>query len=293
MKKYIILLTCTVLGITAALSLPYFVDAVAPEVKAEVLNPKDITSTVVCSGIIEASESVEVSLDSAVIPREIEVSEGDRVSKGDLLFKGDTGALSASTSGSSIERINSPENGIVTSISAVKDKRAAAQTVLMTIAKDDSLTVKIQISENNIADVREGQSVIVTGNGFKGVEYSGKIKRISAIAKNTSSGTVIEAVAELYNTDDRIRPGYTARVSIITKEAEPASVVSYESVSKDENGEFVYVVSENWARKRYVVTGRDSDSGIEILSGVSIGETLVCDASKISHDGQRIKATIG
>ena len=75
--------------------------------------------------------------------------------------------------------------------------------------------------------------------------------------------------------DNRLKPGYTAKTSIILSEPEMMTLVPYEIINQDENGEYVYLLENNKAVKRYIQTGAELSEGIEIISGIKNGDYLI------------------
>ena len=313
MKKYIILFCCTLLGVGVALALPSFVAAVTPDVAVILAKPDDIETAVLCTGKIEAADNVEMKLSVPVRPDRIEVEAGDRVKKGQLLFTVDKEATVQAMAGVTEQSgslqdgaepetlvpdsVSAPSDGIVTEVNISTDKVAKASSVLMTIAKSETLQVRMSISENLISSVETGQRVIITGNGFKGVEYGGQIKKVQSSARSTATSggeeVVVEAIAEIFNPDERIKPGFTAKVRIITDVGRSVITLPYEAVMQDsENQEFVYVVHEHWMHKRKVDTGRETDSGLEIISGVEAGDLVVARPDEVKNQNARINPVV-
>lgn len=319
MKKYVILFCCTLAGVALALSIPGLASLLAPEVEVLVVKPDDIETAVLCTGKIEAAEEANVTLSVPVKPQRIEVEAGDRVTAGQLLFTVDrdatvqamarpdaggapSGAQNAPPAGGSAsgdpipERVEAPFDGIVTALNVSADRVAEASSVLATIAKSESLQVRMSISESLISSVRVGQRVIITGSGFQGVEYGGQILKVFSSARETAAGggdeVVVEAIARIFSPDERLKPGFTAKVRIITEVGSGVITVPYEAVMEEDGEEYVYVAFDHWLHKRSVETGRDTDAGLEILSGLKAGDLIAAHPDAVKRPNARIDPVI-
>ena len=77
------------------------------------------------------------------------------------------------------------------------------------------------------------------------------------------------------NPDDNLKAGYTANAKIMLSEPITMTVVPYEAVNQDDKGEYVYILEENKAVRRYVTTGYELSDGIEVTSGLSSGDYVI------------------
>ena len=77
------------------------------------------------------------------------------------------------------------------------------------------LQVKISVDENDISDINIGQSVKITGSGFKDKEYHGTVQKIYPSARQQQSGTntetVVDAIVSIDDADEYIKPGFNIR----------------------------------------------------------------------------------
>ncbi|MDR0991888.1 MAG: HlyD family efflux transporter periplasmic adaptor subunit [Ruminococcus sp.] len=142
------------------------------------------------------------------------------------------------------------------------------------IREFDSQTVSVQmfVPEKEISKIRAGQVAEVRGDAFPDKSYGARITAISPTATKITAGTVsrtvVEVWAEIVGTDDTLKSGYTAYVTIKVGESEEKRLLPYEAVDQDENGEFVWVAESGKAEKRYIVTGDELPDGIEVVSGL-------------------------
>ena len=97
----------------------------------------------------------------------------------------------------------------------------------------------------------------------------------TTVQKGSYSQTVVEVKIAINNPDDNLKAGYTANAKIMLSEPITMTVVPYEAVNQDDKGEYVYILEENKAVRRYVTTGYELSDGIEVTSGLSSGDYVI------------------
>lgn len=158
-------------------------------------------------------------------------------------------------------------------------------------ASSGTTEVVAYVSEKDISRVKEGQTAEITGDAFPDCVYSGTVSFICEYAENIKSGgksgAAVKIKIGINNPDEKLKAGYTAKAKLYTSEAKTIAVIPYEAVNQDSIGEFVYVFENNSAKKRYVITGKELSSGIEISSGLYPGDKVITVDSRYS-DGKTI-----
>jgi multidrug efflux pump subunit AcrA (membrane-fusion protein) len=110
----------------------------------------------------------------------------------------------------------------------------------------------------------------------------GRIRLVSPeIDRKTQMGHVRLSLSE----DPTLRIGMFARASIDAKRscgvAIPRSAIDHLTVQ---------VINGDVVETRRVRVGLTSDTAVEILEGLKVGEIVVADAGTSLHDGDRVKA---
>ncbi|MBZ4646792.1 MAG: hypothetical protein JG777_2281 [Clostridia bacterium] len=190
--------------------------------------------------------------------------------------------------------LKSPITGIITAVNVKKGSVTNSLQPIITISDIDNLQVKVNIGEYYISKIKEGQKVEITGDAFEGICYSGRVQKISPIAKQVPSGqsseTVIELTVDVIDENTVLKPGYSTEVKIITDTKDNTLILPYEAIVQDsDNNDIVYVVKDNRAYKRKVVTGAELELEIEILEGLKKGEKVILNPPKKIKDGTKVR----
>ncbi len=189
--------------------------------------------------------------------------------------------------GSSVERnsvaavIQNPENlgqkyevrapfaGIVTGRPVNLDEWIESGTQLMVIANYATMDGVIRLYEDELRSVKIGQEVILDCNGLTA---KGKITMISPFLDPDTR--TAEARATFVNPQNQLKANAYATAQIIVYQKE-ALVVPKSALLPEDLDFIVFVQTSDRFEKRFVETGIQQNSMVEILSGLNAGEVVV------------------
>ncbi len=151
--------------------------------------------------------------------------------------------------------------------------------------KGDNAIVTALVSENNIYKVKEGQKAVITGNAFPDNSYDADVISISGTAVKSANGAVFVPVEiKLSETDENIRSGYSVKAKILSDDEKEISVLPYEVIKADEDGnEFVYVLNSGVAVRKDIETGLETKEGVEITDGIDENDCIIYGDDEIEN----------
>ncbi len=200
--------------------------------------------------------------------------------------------------------VRAPFDGRVANLKVVQGQHVAAGTELMTVVDLDPIKVEVQVLEAELGDLREGREARVTFAAYPGERFSGTVESINPVVDpNTRTGRV---TVVLHNPDGRIKPGMYAEVSLDAEALPDRILVPRAAILERESGGiarrtmlFVYKPNPDGkngtADWRYVNTGQENDSLVEILPGdrpednVKPGEIVLTDGHHYLAHGTPIR----
>lgn len=165
--------------------------------------------------------------------------------------------------------LTAPFDGIVTAVNYEAGDTYASGTII-TVQDCSEYEIEASISEYDISEIEEGQSVLIKTDATGDDELTGTVTFVSPVAKTstststtaltTSSGDVNYAVTISIDTpDDRLRLDMSASLSIIIEQYEDAMTVPYNAVQTDEDGNtYVEVLDESGMTDTTDTTGGDA-----------------------------------
>ncbi len=141
------------------------------------------------------------------------------------------------------------------------------------------MIVKTKVREVDLHKIELGQKGIVQVDAYPDTDLNGTLIFIGALAaKNDSvSGQekYFQVVFEVDDNDNRLRPGMTARTSIVADKVSQVLAVPVQSIFDEGGRDVVYVWKKfNGFETREVAVGRQNEDFAEILGGLSDGEKV-------------------
>ena len=163
--------------------------------------------------------------------------------------------------------------------------RLSAGQLIGAIARSGGLAVSFQLGETDAGRVRPGQDVTVTGPGFGGLTVHGHVASVGAEAApaQVTSGPMASFAATARLDDltpaqaQAIRIGMTANLTI-TVYSHPAALVAPPAAIQGAAPAATVLVKDpksGEARATPVRLGQAAPDGIEVLSGLKPGDTVV------------------
>ncbi|WBL81074.1 efflux RND transporter periplasmic adaptor subunit [Bradyrhizobium xenonodulans] len=149
--------------------------------------------------------------------------------------------------------------------------RDSLETELFVIVDLSKVWVELSVSSADLALVKEGQSVDISLRSLTETG-TGKIVFVSPLLdKETRAARV---VASLPNPDGRWRPGSFVTAGIAVERRDVPVAVPFTAVQTVDGRKAVFVRNKEGFEKRDVVLGRRDGPAVEIVSGLSAGETV-------------------
>jgi multidrug efflux pump subunit AcrA (membrane-fusion protein) len=171
-------------------------------------------------------------------------------------------------------KIKSPISGIVAQKAKwVGEKVSFSDSHIATIIDINSVFIEVEISESNNFKINLGQKAVARFDAYPGVKYGGVVHFINPVVNSESRTFKIHILAN--NPGLKLKPGMFSRSEIILKETSNSIAIPPECIIIDNNKKFVFVIKENIAFKREIITGLYTDNEVEILSGLELNEKVV------------------
>lgn len=199
-------------------------------------------------------------------------------------------------------RIISPVDGVVISKQIEEGQPVAASFQApehFVIAQDlKKMQIEVNVSEADIASVKEGQEAEFTLDGYPDMTFKGIVRQVRLSPTTVSNVVTYTVVVAVDNEDLKLKPGMTANVSIITSKREHVLCVPNFALkfTPDPNGpkyreQGIWIYAGHKPKRIPVKTGLSDDSYTEIISNnIKEGDLVV---TGIKGDKKKKKAMSG
>jgi membrane fusion protein (multidrug efflux system) len=137
----------------------------------------------------------------------------------------------------------------------------------------DPLKVDFRVPEVYLKQVRVGQTLQVSLDALPGRSYEGTVFAINPLVD--AAGRAIVIRAQVKNADTALRPGMFARVRLLTKDERDALVLPEQALVPQGEQQYVFRIVDGKAVRAVVEVGQRRDGRVEIVKGISAGDTIV------------------
>lgn len=198
-------------------------------------------------------------------------------------------------------KLFAPMSGIISKLNVEQGEKVVgtaqmAGTELVTISDFTEMELRIEIGENEVLQVTEGDTALIEVDAYLGEEILGVVSQVAyssnamldqQVTKFEVEIKLLKASYEKLISVERklpFRPGMSATAEIITNKKENILCGPIQSVTLrdpneeddfDEKIQVVFVFKDGKVLQKEVKTGIQDDTNIEILSGVNEGDQLV------------------
>jgi HlyD family secretion protein len=184
-------------------------------------------------------------------------------------------------------KVTAPIDGVVTErnvqvgqIIASGINNVGGGTTVMKLADLARIFALVSVDESDIGRIQVGQSALITVDAYPEIVFPGKIVRVATKGTNTSNVVTFEVKAEIQGPKRKfLKPEMTANVEILAVEKENILLIPVTAVQRQRREQFVWINNKDGGRERRIVeTGSSDGEKIEIVKGLSEGETVLLPA---------------
>ncbi len=187
--------------------------------------------------------------------------------------------------------IYAPESGYITDLKALQGMRVTAGTVLYSLVDLSEVWVQARVYENDLAQVRVGQEVLVTLPFYPEAKYSGHVSYIDPALDPQTRTANVRVV--LPNASGILKPEMFAHVEIIVRK--PATVLTIPAAAVIQTGKknIAFVAKNNgYFEPREIKIGQRLGEDFELLQGLESGMQVVTDAQFLVDSESQMQAVV-
>lgn len=248
----------------------------------------DIAITILSTGTVQPENRLEIKPPIAGRVEKVLVEEGQQVKKGQILAwmsSSERAALldAARAEGpTEVKRwselyrptpVLAPIDGTIILLSVESGQTFAGTDSILSMS--DRLTVKAQVDETDIAQIKVGQRAEIILDAYSTQKVPGKVDKISYDAKSVNNVTTYQVDVLPDSTPDFMRSGMTANVTFFISSKEGILVVSNQAF-KNKNGVTTALVKTGDGNaERELELGVTDGRQTEVVSGLNEGDVVL------------------
>lgn len=177
--------------------------------------------------------------------------------------------------------VNSPIDGIVSSLVEVSAAEQTARTTLASLYVGDQKQMVVAVDELDIINVQEDQDVTITFDALEGIIYRGMVSHVSHIGTASSGVTTYDVTVDIKG-DEKLKIGMNGTAVIFVMEVDDALLVPLAAMNTSREGQYVWLYNENQAAdsdepgtKTFITTGMSDENFAQVLSGLHEGDVVL------------------
>jgi multidrug efflux pump subunit AcrA (membrane-fusion protein) len=182
--------------------------------------------------------------------------------------------------------IEAPSSGYVVKRLVAPGVLVQPGMAILKIAQIDRVRLQANVGEKDLASIRGGSPVTVTPVGANPRPFTVKVTSVFPFVDQGPRTAVVEAIVE--NAGRRFLPGQYVLMEFSTGTRGDAVTVPRSGVARMGGTSTVWVVKDDRAEPRKVITGLEGPDRVEIVQGLAAGEHVVVRGREGLYAGARV-----
>jgi len=261
--------------------------ALAIPVEAATVSSSDMSARYTGTATLEADEQAVVVSQITGVVLKLNAEEADFVETGQVLVTVETDryALEVERANASIK---APISGFISERMVRVGNLVKLHQPVFHITSYDPLLAVLHVPERELRVLSKGLPVSMSVDAWPGESFLGEVIRISPVV-DTKTGT-FRVTAQITDHGEMLKPGLFGRAEILYDLHEDVPVIPRSAVITEDDQSHVFVINEDGSASRRAIQLGFEDSGlIEVLDGLSKGETVVTAGKGSLSDGTRVE----
>lgn len=194
-------------------------------------------------------------------------------------------ALTAAEAQRNYATITSPVDGVIVSVARRRGEMTTAGSTILTVESREVLLFKTFVSESNLALIDPKTPVLVRIDTLKGSSFQGRIR---GIVPSGDEVTRLYEIDIVLPSEPALVPGMFGRAEFVLG-TQKAPVIPRSAMVRRGGLDGVFMLDGKVARFRWLRTGRNLGDSVEVVAGLSGGETVLAGANDAVRDGSLIE----
>ncbi len=183
-------------------------------------------------------------------------------------------------------KITAPISGVITSRLVDIGTMVTPGMQIANIVDISRLKVKVNVSESDAFRLKAGDLVEIETDVYPGVQFGGRVEWISS--KGDDAHTFPVEISVVNNSKHSLKSGMFARINFKSLKKDEILVVPRTAIVGSVKEAKVFVLENGLAKLRNIVTGVESGTSVEVLSGLTENEVIVVSGQSTLVDNAKV-----
>ena len=201
-------------------------------------------------------------------------------------------ALSLAKERSALTVIRAPLAGEIYDLSTRPGAYINVGDLVANVGTLDRLRVRVYVDEPLLGAVKLGEPVSIRWEALPGKVWNGAVDQMPASIQTLGSRQVGEVVCAIENPGRDLIPGNNVDAEIRTAAVENALVIPKETIHRDANGYYVFLLHGDTVERRGITTAVSNVTQSQVVDGLNEGDAIALPGDAELKPGQRVTAEI-
>ena len=183
--------------------------------------------------------------------------------------------------------IRAPFDGTITERLVDYGDRVDLSRPLFRLVDHRTLHIDAWVAEADVPYLTIGQSASLIPSGNSSDTLKAKLIRLSPVVDQVYGK--VKATFELRNRSGNVRPGQFVELSLVLDTHRNSMIIPKRALVHEAGKPTVYLTQDTLAHRRKVTTGIETGDVIEILSGLSVGDSVIVEGQATLRDSTHIQ----
>ena len=186
----------------------------------------------------------------------------------------------------SYTEIRAPIDGVVSERIIKLGNTIGENTATFQVTSLEPLVSYLHVPEREFRRIGAGQAASIDVDALQGESFDALVARVSPIV-DPDTGT-FKITIEVSDPSRRLKPGMFGRISIVYDSHSMALQIPRSAVIEEAGQTTVFIVTENTAEKRIILTGYSDAGNVEVLEGLSDDDEIVIVGQANLKSGSKV-----
>ncbi|OGG09573.1 hypothetical protein A2154_01445 [Candidatus Gottesmanbacteria bacterium RBG_16_43_7] len=190
--------------------------------------------------------------------------------------------------------VTAPADGTITSlmyapgmsIGTLDTGTSSSNEKVATIATSGTPIVSVNLSEIDVSKVKIGQKVTLSLDSIENTTFTGIVIGVDRIGQTSNGVTQYPAIIQLDLENAQILPNMTVTANILLSSKNNVLTLPAAALIQEDGQSYVKVPDGKGSRMVAVEVGISSDTMTEIVSGLSVGDTVITGNGQTTQSQQ-------
>jgi len=188
--------------------------------------------------------------------------------------------------------IYAPSSGVLSNFALAKGMSVAnlssdsssstnntTQSVGIITNPNNKITASVSLTEIDVTKVTPGQKVTLTLDAFPDKTFTGEVLAINTNGQSASGVTSYPTIIVFDTSLPNMYPNMSVTASILIDSKQDVLIISTSAILTSNGVSVVKIMKDNQISEVTVKTGLSDDTNTEIISGLSVGDTVITSTS--------------